>query len=286
MPDPIVTIEAYITELGNNFAIDVASIVNFVNVVNFVNDNKYFDNLHIAGQLLFMNTFLENLPQAIIDFKTSIGDIKPDELTGFDINKLLCALDYAINKFPTEFDATYYNELSSPTIGTKFPVNIITDPKTQVEWITLVNTNTSDGTVEKITGGTGWNAKANFKIPTNKQFKIEFKLAGVYSDSFGGVTYADINSHYTDIQYAISVSGTSYYLYSNGTNLTSFGGYVAGDVQRIDRLNNEIKYYVNDVLKYTLPTSGDGPNSNGYMLFDCSIYQEGGRIENILLTYL
>ena len=191
-----------------------------------------------------------------------------------------------IQTFPSNIDidlSNYAPVVPLPT-GTRTPVNTVTDPATQVLWETLVNTSTTTGEVEKILGGTGWNAKANFKVSTTGEFKIEFQLNG--SDSFAGVTYVDINAHYTDIQYAISISGTSYYLYSNGNFLLSFGGYVSTDVQRIDRLNNEVRYYINDVLKYTLTTSGNGDNSNGHMLFDCSLYQVGATVENILLTYL
>jgi hypothetical protein len=114
MADPAVTIDTYITGLANNFAKDTASITQLGNVVDFVNDNKYFDNLYIAGRLLFMNTFMAALPAAIIAFKTEIGDPKPSDWNGFDINKLYCALDYAIKKFPGEFEPTYYDVALNP----------------------------------------------------------------------------------------------------------------------------------------------------------------------------
>tara|TARA_R110000868_G_scaffold119513_5_gene317257 strand:- start:80 stop:1312 length:1233 start_codon:yes stop_codon:yes gene_type:complete len=191
-----------------------------------------------------------------------------------------------VQVFPSvqDIDLSNYAPVVPPPAGTRTPVNIVTDPTTQVVWETLVNTSTTNGKVEKISGGTGWNAKANFKISTTGEFKIEFKLNG--SDSFAGVTYADINASYTDIQYAISISGTTYYLYCNGNNISSFGGYVSTDIQRIDRLNNEIRFYVNNVLKYTLTTAGNGANSNGHMLFDCSLYQVTQTVEDILLTFL
>lgn len=114
MADPAVTIDAYVTGLANNFAKDLASITLLGNVVDFVSDNKYFDNIYTAGQLLFMNTFMTALPAAIIAFKTEIGDPKPSDWTGFDINKLYCALDYAMNKFPDEFTSTYYDLVLNP----------------------------------------------------------------------------------------------------------------------------------------------------------------------------
>lgn len=187
--------------------------------------------------------------------------------------------------FPSvvDVDLSSYFEVSLPT-GTRVPVNTVTDPTTQVAWETLVNTSTSDQYVEKLTGGTAWNAKANFKIPTTGEFSIEFSING--DDTFAGITYVDINSNYTDIQYSISYSGSSYYIYSNGNNLTSFVGPVGGDIQRIDRLNNEVRFYVNNVLKYTLPTTGTGTNCNGHMVFDCSLRTPGDYIEWISLTFL
>lgn len=175
-----------------------------------------------------------------------------------------------------------YYQIIFPT-GSRIPVNTVLDPESQVGWFnSTANVATSNGTVEK-TSGFGFNGRSNFMIATNGDFRIDFKLNG--SDLFAGVSFIDVISSYQDISFAFSASGTTYYLYESGSNVTSFGGFASSNVNSIERSNGSVKYYVNGVLRFT--QSLPSPTAlNSYMMFDCTISNPGDKIYEIELTFL
>jgi len=159
------------------------------------------------------------------------------------------------------------------------------DPTTEVQWEGAINTTVSDGMVEKTSGGGGFNAGATFFIPTAGDFSVEFQILG--SDTFAGVSlHGSSGPGYGDIDYAFSVSGSSYYLYATGAPMASLGGYSPSDIQKMVRSNGEIRFYQNNTLIYTKPLLSSDPFSSGYMIFDCSISGIGSKVQNIILTYL
>ncbi len=209
-------------------------------------------------------------------------EIAPEDIV--DENDVAYTLESWIEFYTTHTGNFRTAGGGSPAVlppGTYTPKNAVSGAF-DLLWSDATETlSTDSGSVTKTSGTPGFNAGANFAIATVGAFSLSFQIVGM--DIFAGVTYCELNDNYTDIQYAFSTSGTTYYLYSNGNSLTSFGGYLVTDTQRIDRLTDRVEFYVNDVLKHTVYTATTVENANGHMLFDCSINPVGGQIDSIAL---
>lgn len=184
--------------------------------------------------------------------------------------------------FPSvvDIDLSTYREIILPT-GTRTPVNTVTNPSTQIAWIGSVNTATGSGTIEKTSGGSAWNADANFVIPTIGNFGLSFIVSGF---AMVGFSVYDINASFETIGFALYRYSGGYIIYESGAvqfstiDATSY-------TMRIDFVDEEVRYYINNALVHT-STVPAAPFTHGYMTFDCSILNVGDKIENILLTFL
>lgn len=165
--------------------------------------------------------------------------------------------------------------------GSRTPVNTLTNPDTQVLWVGSVNTITDTGYVEKTAGLVGWNADANFVIPSMGDFSLAFTVNG---SAMAGFSMYDINASFDTIGFALYRFPGGYQIYESGAVLYNVSDTNAYPM-RIDFVDNEVRYYINDALvrASVLPNAD---YTHGHMTFDCSVLGESDTIENIEVTFL
>lgn len=142
--------------------------------------------------------------------------------------------------------------------------------------------NTGYGFIQKPSTSGGWNTQATFfGVPANKDFELEItykKLPASTTYGMFGMNISNTTSSYSDIDFAFYVNNsTNLYIYENGASRGFVGSINDGDVCKITRTNNVIKYFVNGELKRTVNNA-----TTNAMIFDCSLYRSI-RLENIKL---
>lgn len=95
-----------------------------------------------------------------------------------------------------------------------------------------------------------------------------------------GFSDANTNNNYTSIDYAWypAING-ALYIYESGTARGQFGTYTPGDVLKIDRTGTVVKYYQNNVLKYTSTVS-----SSSLLMVDAAFYDYNATLVNVKMS--
>jgi hypothetical protein len=176
---------------------------------------------------------------------------------------------------------------TDPT-GTRVPVVNQTNPNTEVEWFSSVNTTNGTGTFEKTSGtDNGYDAQSKFLISTDNDFKVEFRFNTLANGSMCGVSgLYDIGNYYGSIAFAYYIQGGQLYVYTYGQGGFGLGVWDETDLLTIARENGNMNFYVNNGLGFSLPLDVIVPNHYGYMMFDSSLQFLGAQVNDILLTYL
>lgn len=111
---------------------------------------------------------------------------------------------------------------------------------------------------------------------------IEFTVDDVDKDRAIGFTQIDNNQDHADILFAWYLTGgAELTVRESGALKITFGipSYVAGDVFRIERVGTTIRYYQNNVLKYTSLTANGSP-----LRIDTALYTNAADFHNIKLV--
>jgi len=141
------------------------------------------------------------------------------------------------------------------------------------------NVSTLDGEIQHTGSGT-LNGSAYCEVGVNGDFDLSFQLVG---NNVGfGISYfkdlaQNVNQYY-GIDFFVLKQAGRYYVFGNGFNHYNETGFVDTDTVRIARVGSEIRYYKNDVLKYTQAIY----NTSFINLNSCS--SSSTSIENITIT--
>ncbi|WP_299062372.1 T9SS type A sorting domain-containing protein, partial [uncultured Polaribacter sp.] len=140
-------------------------------------------------------------------------------------------------------------------------------------------------TLNANTSSLGWNESyasprvLSYGLNIN-DFQVNFQSPRTSYNIFmvGLNALTNSNSSYTDIEYAIYINRTNFYIREKGTNRGLFGSFVSTDVFSIKKEGNVVNYLKNDVVFYTSLVPA---NAADYFV-DTSVYRANGpMIQNI-----
>ena len=111
---------------------------------------------------------------------------------------------------------------------------------------------------------------------------VEFTSYENDAYKMAGLSHGDEDTHFGDIDYAIYLKNDGQFsILESGNQKGSFGAYAAGDVFRVEVVNDEVRYYKNGSVVYESATTPDYP-----LLLDASIYSVGGTIVDASLEWI
>ncbi|MCZ8128736.1 MAG: Ig-like domain-containing protein [Microcystis sp. LE19-114.1B] len=154
--------------------------------------------------------------------------------------------------------------------------------KEDVRWLTtsLLNLNASNNSLVKIQSNGNWNGGAASRNLISNNGFLEFIATETNTFRMAGLSTSNTNSNFNTIQYAWYLRGDGICeIFESGTSRGSFGSYVSGDVFKISVEEMVVKYYVNDILRYTSLIVPSLP-----LLVDVSINSVGGTITDAKVT--
>lgn len=129
------------------------------------------------------------------------------------------------------------------------------------------NVTTSDGSIEKISGGGSWNGSAVCKVEHNGDFQLNFQIPDTSIDTMFGCDYFKASNGFEQIDFAIyKESSNNAIVYLNGTNSFALGPVSPTDVFTIERSDLSIIFKINGTSLYTRSIL-----NNGFFNIDCSI---------------
>lgn len=140
----------------------------------------------------------------------------------------------------------------------------------------LTNVIASTNNLNKIQNNGAWDGGAASSNTVGNNGYFEFTATEVNLARMAGLSNTNVNSNYTSIQYAwyLRADGLCE-IYESGTSRGGFGAYAAGAIFKIAVESGSVKYYIDDVLKYTSTIAPTLP-----LLIDVSIRDIGGTISN------
>ena len=154
--------------------------------------------------------------------------------------------------------------------------------KEDVRWLTssLLNLITNNNSLVKIQSNGSWNGgAASRNLVTNNGF-FEFKASETNTFRMAGLSSSNTNANFNTIQYAWYLRNDGVCeIFESGTSRGNFGSYSIGDVFKVSVEEFVVKYYINNILRYTSLIVPSLP-----MLVDVSINSIGGTITDAKVT--
>jgi RHS repeat-associated protein len=160
-----------------------------------------------------------------------------------------------------------------------------------VAWTNKVNVTSYTNTITKTSGIDDWNggASSTKSIPLGSDGYVQSVAVSRSYHTIFGLSDADNNQSYTDIDYAIHLQGNQGWpgdlvIFESGvekhriSSTTGNPAYVAGDVLRVAVESGAVKYYKNDTLIYpsqTAPTTA--------LVMDASVFHTGAKVKDAFL---
>ena len=142
----------------------------------------------------------------------------------------------------------------------------------------------ADGSTLRAIGIDGWeHGASSFEtIENGEDGFVEFTSYENDAYKMAGLSHGDEDTHFGDIDYAIYLRDDGQFsILESGNQKGSFGAYAAGDVFRVEVVNDEVRYYKNGSVVYESATTPDYP-----LLLDASIYSVGGTIVDASLELI
>jgi hypothetical protein len=154
-----------------------------------------------------------------------------------------------------------------------------------VTWVPAANLTITGNTIEKTSGGSGWNAGTR---STNQFYRDIMRGDGAVSvrvqntlDVAFGLNAVDTSLSYTDINAAFVLEGGHLKICEEGNCVADFGAnsFTVGDtltIQVVPNANNTVQYWQNNNIIYT--SSIDWYVQTGQLFLDTSFRQVGARL--------
>lgn len=141
----------------------------------------------------------------------------------------------------------------------------------------------SDGNLEK-TEADGWGnagAASTSGLAAGTDGWVEFQTLDKTSRYMVGLSPENIDSHWLTQRHSIFIhSDGTYRIYEGGISRINLGAYLVGDVFKIERAGNTIKYLRNGTVVYTSQVQ-----SEGQLLVDVSIHNTGDVISDVHTSF-
>ncbi len=139
-----------------------------------------------------------------------------------------------------------------------------------VIWRAAVGATVSGNSLTK-TAAAGWgNAGASSLQTLESDGFVEFSVTG---SAMLGLSKGDANQSFTDIDFAIYVSGTTLYVYEGGASRGSFGTGGASDKFRVEAAGSVVRYRKNGTVFYTSTLAAGFP-----LLVDAALDSAGAAL--------
>ncbi|MEJ0055861.1 MAG: hypothetical protein WDN75_09555 [Bacteroidota bacterium] len=117
-------------------------------------------------------------------------------------------------------------------------------------------------------------------LPANTDGWMQVTVAETNTDRMIGFSAANSDANYASIDYALYMAPGIFSVFESGQNKYQTTGLTSGDILRIERINDTIRYYRNGILAYTSETP-----STSSLLLDASFYAVGSTITNIMTSF-
>lgn len=140
----------------------------------------------------------------------------------------------------------------------------------QVQGNELVGTNTSSW---------GGGASSTQVLPANTDGWVEYTITQTTSFFMVGLSDQDISTHYSTLDYAFYVYGTSLYIYEGYNPVWTSGNSHLGDRLRIERVGSKVHFKRNGFIVYTSATP-----STSSLVMDVSFFQNNGRFADARIS--
>jgi RHS repeat-associated protein len=129
----------------------------------------------------------------------------------------------------------------------------LTNTEADLLWKDQVAIQVSGNKIVSLNGGWGNSGAASQQVLAPSQNGwVEFVASESNTNRMLGLSDVNANANYTSLDYAWYLKNNGILeVYESGTLRGSFGSYVAGHLLQIERTGTSIKYYHNNVLKYT-----------------------------------
>jgi RHS repeat-associated protein len=129
--------------------------------------------------------------------------------------------------------------------------------------------------IRKKTTVAAWDASvtSNQELPASKNGFIEHTVSNVTDVKMVGFTDAATTPSYTDIDYALYLTGTSLRIYQSGTSIGTFGTIAVNDILRIERNGTTVTYKKNGVTIYTSSVA-----SSNRLFIDVALYSANSSV--------
>jgi hypothetical protein len=154
--------------------------------------------------------------------------------------------------------------------------------KEDIKWLTssLLNVTATDNNLVKFQASNNWNGGAASSNTVSNNGSFEFTATETNRLRMAGLSSTNVDANYTTIQYAWYLRNDGICdVLESGVGRGSFGTYTSGMVFKISVENLVVKYYINNVLRYTSTVVPSMP-----MIADVSIYSVGGTVSDAKIT--
>lgn len=144
----------------------------------------------------------------------------------------------------------------------------------------LSNVEADGNNLEKIQGGTNWNANASSLNRVANNGSFSFVPGENNREKAAGLSQEDLGNHINAIRFAFHMQNNgSLRIRESGANRGTFGNYSVNDTLKIAVENEIVHYYRNSELLYVSNNTPDLP-----LLADISFRHEGGSIEHAVIS--
>lgn len=157
-------------------------------------------------------------------------------------------------------------------------------PQVPVRWKNTVNVSFVENDLDKISGGSGWNAGGvSQQMLLSGDGYVETTVAETNTSRMIGLSKGDTDQNHPDIDYALYIVSTvELRVYLNGVNTFTEPSYSVGDVLRVEVSGADVLFKKNGLTFYTVSNTID---SNSYpLLVDTSLFTDGATLKDVVVS--
>jgi PKD repeat protein len=152
-------------------------------------------------------------------------------------------------------------------------------PPAAVQWRNLSGVTVAGSDLTRLNGTPAWNAGAvSSQWLLSGNGYAEFTVAETNSCYMFGLSHADSNDYFFDIDYGIYVCGDGIHVIEGGVWRVQIGTQAVGNVLRVEVAGGVVQYRWNGNVVYVSGTAPTFP-----LLVDTSLNTPGGRIRNAMV---
>jgi bacillolysin len=240
-----------------------------------------------------------------VDYATSAGTATACPATGCDYNDASGTLSFGAGDASKTFTVTLQPNTNTPTqpnetvkVLLRNPTGgaVLGTPSQATLWL-VDNSLTAPGPREAVAWGaatgvtvsgnsltktvlTGWgNAGAvSTRSLASGDGYVEIVASEATTSRMVGLSNGNTNQSYTDIDFAVNLSGNTLMVYEGGASRGSFGTFATGDVIRVAVAGGVMKYSKNGRVFYTSASTPTYP-----LLVDTALLDNGATITGVIL---